>query len=125
MIYFNKEKFQQITNILSLPEHIKEAGDLVSISNAIICVRLYGMEAYANELDAKLRKDYPIIEEMLTIADNMPKAKISGKNERTFNVDPPIVQRLLQDYYGICTKMLLKEKLIHSIEEFIDYVEEN
>jgi len=124
MIYFNKDKFQQITNILSIPEHYKEANDVLSIFNAILEVKIYGLQKNAIELDNKLRQEYPIIEIMLNIANSMPKVKIYGKRISTINEDLPIIQKLMQDYYGICADVLLKEKIIHSIEDFIDHVEE-
>lgn len=76
----------------------------------------------ARILDNILRRKYPTIDIMLTLADKMPKTlsspKASGGEPKTTEY-----QLLEQDYYGILCDTLLKKKVTDSIEAFIKSVE--
>ena len=76
----------------------------------------------AKELNDTLRKKYPVINNMLNIANRLPRVK-SSPPASTGVSETDEYECLRQDYYGILCHTLLKKKLIEAIEEFIERVE--
>lgn len=78
---------------------------------------------YARELDQALRLKHPIIEEMLTVAEKMPKqpARVDLANPAKNN-EPVEYKRLRQDRYGIICEVLIKKLITERVEQIISRV---
>lgn len=62
---------------------------------------------------------YPITKDMVDVANTFPKLNNSVVN----NVQPTVVDYLVQDKFGILAHVLLKSKIIKDVKEFINYVD--
>ena len=116
MIYFKEDLVKIADKLKSTKDHVDELNDLIEINNTISRNDIY----YAIDLDQKLRNKYPIINIMLDIANSFPK-KFSTNTHVTQQNNA--ISSLIQDRYGICAHMLLNDKVIPDIKEFIDYVD--
>ena len=75
----------------------------------------------AKELNNELRKKYPVINNLLNIANRLPRVQSSSPASSSAS-ETDEYECLRQDYYGILCHTLLKKKLIEAIEEFIEQV---
>ena len=62
---------------------------------------------------------YPIIKDMVEVANTFPKLNNSVVN----NAQSTVVDYLVQDKFGILAHVLLKSKIISDVKEFIEYVD--
>lgn len=109
-------------------EAAKDADDLVDVTkdlqqikNAEAGVLQFGDIVTARRLDAKLREKYPIIDEMLDLANQMSSALQRGASSCAQL--PQEVSNLQQDYYGIICHIALKKGIVQSIKQFIKSVD--
>ena len=85
----------------------------------------YGFEFDGcRQLNSELREKYPIIDQLLDIADRMPRiihySPYSNNSTRNQTNEAAYLQ---QDHVGILCHVLMKKNIIREIEEWIDYVD--
>ena len=122
MIHFDSELVSKAI------EAAKDAADLMDVTedlqqikNAEAGVLQFGDIVTACRLDAKLREKYPIIDEMLDLANRMSPALQTGSS--IYAQLPQEVSNLQQDYYGIICHIALKKGIVQSIKQFIKSVD--
>ena len=106
-------------------ENVRQQMELVRASNLVWendnCKKFVKLQQ-ARDLNEAIRKKYPVIDNMLDIADRLlpdrpPYAPNGGASEtREYSL-------LEQDYYGILCHVLLKKGIAEEIEECIEKVE--
>ena len=84
-------------------------------------IKLWKLEQ-ARKVDRMIRNKYPVINNMLNIANRLLPRQNSG-NTGSGETETNEYICLNQDYYGILCHVLLKKKLIETIEDFIEKVE--
>lgn len=108
---------KDIDNILQQMEQVI-SSNLMQENNGN--VRLWELQQ-ARKLNDAMRKKYPIIVNMLNIAERLtPKGTSAETGSHTSETLEYIL--LEQDYYGILCHVLLKKKITETIEEFIEKV---
>lgn len=81
----------------------------------------YGYNAVAADLlDQRIRREHPIIEKINRLSSS--KASYAPKSNPISVIDP-VISNLIQDCYGIFSDLLLKEGLVHELDDFVDRVE--
>lgn len=95
-------------------------NDLKSIEYVIYEVKSIENLQIARKLDKDLREKYPIINQMIAIANSFYNASI---NSSTSPQPIDAFENLKQDYYGILCDTLLKKQITNSIEQFIEKVD--
>lgn len=124
MIYFHEELVAKAT------ETIKDAADLADIRtdlqkiiDAQHGIQQFGDTITAHQLNAKLRKKYPIIDEMLasanTICSPVQQSNVSA-NQTEIAQATSVLQR---DRCGILCHVALKKGISQSIKQFIKSVD--
>lgn len=103
-------------------DDIKAGRDLQEINR----VMALDMNNYFNvqrgmELDKRLMKEYPEIQLMCSIADNMLPNKVE-KVQMKSSAGNQILKLLETDRYGILARVLIKHKEISEIKAFIKSV---
>ena len=118
MIHFDSELVSKAI------EAAKDAADLMDVTedlqqikNAEAGVLQFGDIVTACRLDAKLREKYPIIDEMLDLANRMSPALQTGSSSYAQ------LPQEVQDYYGIICHIALKKGIVQSIKQFIKSVD--
>lgn len=132
MIYFKEMYITQAKKIIEGPFHqaeeIKEFSDIRNDLKRIAQAERHlhsnsGREA-ARQLNSELREKYPIIDQLLDIADRMPRiihySPYSNNSTRNPTNEAAYLQ---QDRVGILCHVLMKKNIIREIEEYIDYVD--
>ena len=124
-VYFQKALCKRASEIIKLKgtiDKIKVFNDMEQIDNVLAgYVNGFGYnEKYAAELDARIRREYSWIEKM----DQLPPTQTSYvvKEEQKSVVDS-LMNRLDEDRYGIMFTVLLKEGIVHGLEDFVERVE--
>lgn len=124
-IYFNNrfcQKAIDLINSKSSIDKVKACNDIVLIDSIRDKYEKgWGYDQkMASELDERLRREY---REAINKIDSIPSpgAFISMRN--VSEVDDPLIERLKVDRYGILYDFLQKEGIVHTLEEFIEYVE--
>lgn len=129
MIYFNVELVQLAIQIVLdtygqyHDEFIDECNDLCRIHLAKQNLFHKKGKEYARQLNAELRKKYPIIDNMLAVANQMvPKGSTICSN--TCEI-PPIdeMSELQQDHFGILCHVLLRKHRIEGIADFFSHLD--
>lgn len=102
---------------------ICDSIDLVDVKNDLDKINIILSSAPTKEnlfnavvLNDKLRKKYPIIDDMLEIANSLTVAADGQSN------DLLEYAKLKQDIFGILLHVLIKKNIIKNIEDFIDYI---
>ncbi len=123
MIYFHEEL------VVKTMETIKDAADLSDIrtdmqriEDAQNRVQQFGDTLTARRLDTELRKKYPIINEMLALANTIcpPVQQAPMRVNQTEAI--PEARMLQQDRCGILCHVALKKGVSQSIKQFIKSV---
>ena len=122
-IYFKKDLSELAKNLIkakSTVDKVKAFDDMTQINNILSAyVNGHGYhKPTAEQLDQRIRLEYPIIDKI----DQLPGPQTTTLSNTSSIVDS-VISRLNQDQYGIQFDILLKEKLVHSLEDFIDYIE--
>ena len=123
MIHFHEELVAMAT------EAIKDAADLadvqtdmLKIADAQNRIQQFGDIFAARRIDAELRKKYPIIDEMLALANTIcPPIQQAPMSANHMDVAPE-ESALQQDRYGIICHVALKKGICQSIKQFIKSV---
>ena len=120
MIHFMEE-----LEVKALKE-INDMADLARDYSRIACLldSVWTSEILqqAQALDSELRQKYPMINNLLWTAENLPKINLNTIGySQTFI--PTEIRRLQQDKYGMLGDVLIKKGIIRAIEEFISYVD--
>lgn len=122
MIHFDSELISKtIETARESADLIDVTKDLQQIKNAEAGVLQFGDFVTARSLNAKLRGKYPIIDEMLELANRMVPALQTRPSHHTQL--PQEVSNLQQDYYGIICHIALKKGIVQSIKHFIKSVD--
>ena len=133
-IYFHKnltekalkalEESHELSDLSRDLQKVQWQMEQVAFSN--LCLVCDNFERFrrlqqAKELNDALRKKYPVINNLLNIANRLPKVQ-SSSPAFVGASETDEYECLRQDYYGILCHTLLKKKLIEAIEEFIEQV---
>lgn len=117
IVTFNKHLVNQAYKI------IYDSIDLVDVKNDLDKINIILSSVPTEEnlfnavvLNDKLRKKYPIIDDMLEIASNLTFAVADGQSNDLLEY-----AKLKQDIFGILVHVLIKKNIIKNIEDFIDY----
>ena len=118
------EESHELSDISRDLEKIQWQMEQVAFSN--LCLVCDNFERFrrlqqAKELNDALRKKYPVINNLLNIANRLPRVQSSSPASSSAS-ETDEYECLRQDYYGILCHTLLKKKLIEAIEEFIEQV---
>ena len=109
---------KDIDNILHHMEQVRLAN---LMQENDVNLRIWKLQQ-ARDLNAAMRKKYPVIDNMLDIANKLiPKRNSTGVGSTTSETQE--YKLLEQDYYGILCHVLLKKKITESVEEFIEKVD--
>lgn len=119
------EESHELSDISQDLQKVQWQMEQVAYSN--LCLVCDNFERFrrlqqARELNNELRKKYPVINNMLNIANRLPRAQApSPASAGAPETDE--YEFLRQDYFGILCHTLLNKKLIEAGEEFIERVE--
>ena len=122
-IYFKKDLSELAKNLIKAKgtvDKIKAFNDITQIEN-ILSVYANGQgyhRTMVEQLDERIRREHPIIDKF----DLLPSSLVA-RSSNTSSMDDPLMIRLNQDQYGIQFDILLKEKYVHDLEDFIDHIE--
>lgn len=126
MIYFYEELVQfalKLIDVKSTQDDIKASIDLNEINLALNNASLtQEFIDYAVKLHARIKKDYPEIDEMHTVASKMGRGLGMG-NEMAQSEYDAVLSNLRSDMYGILASVLLKHEKVSCIKEFIKSVD--
>ena len=126
MIYFYEELVQfalKLIDVKSTQDDIKASIDLNEINLALNNASLsQEFIDYATKLHKRIKKDYPEIDEMHTVAFNMRSALGMGDDITPSKYDE-VLSDLKSDMYGILVSVLLKHGKISCIKDFIEKVD--
>lgn len=122
MIHFDSELVSKAIEAAKDADDLMDVTeDLQQIKNAEAGVLQFGDIVTARGLDAKLREKYPIIDEILDLANRMlPALQLESSSYAQL---PQEVSNLQQDYYGIICHIALKKGIVQSIKQFIKSVD--
>lgn len=128
MIHFYEELVQfalKLIDVKSTQDDIKASIDLNEINLALNNASLsQEFIDYAIKLHKRIKKDYPEIDEMHTVASKMRSALGMGMgNEITQSEYDDVLSNLNSDMYGILASVLLKHEKVSCIKEFIKSVD--
>lgn len=118
-IHFKHALIEQAERLHSIQELKDIFDDLNKIHRAIDNIKYPGGFENAKKVDNEMLNKYPIIKVMVEVANTFPKLNNSVVN----NVQPTVVDYLVQDKFGILAHVLLKSKIISDVKEFIEYVD--
>lgn len=122
MIHFDPELVSKAIEAAKDAADFKDVTeDLQRIKSAETGVLQFGDVVTARRLDAELREKYPIIDEMIELANRMPPALQTGSSNHPQL--PREVSNLQQDYYGIICHIALKKGMVQSTKQFIKSVD--
>ena len=103
------------------------ANDLLRIKSAINAISSPNGLMIARQINTEMRQKHPIIDEMLRIANLMPRytdtARVPIPNTNV-HADTVEYKALMQDKYGILCEALIKKGYTRSVEQFIERVDE-
>ena len=124
-IYFKESLVSTALDLLKqkgTADKLKAKDDIDQINSIFAsCCYGYGYDsATADQLDKRIRRDYPIIKRINylspTTASWIPKANPTPAIDR-------VISNLWQDRFGIMFDVLFKEGYVHELEDFVDQVE--
>ena len=125
MVYFNKtlvNTARELAKAKGDADKAKAYIDLEQIETILTdYMNGYGYnQATAIALDERIRREHPIL-------DKVNQLPITGTSHSASTNDmsmvDPIISNLNQDQYGILFDVLLKDKLVQKLEDFVDRVE--
>ena len=127
MVYFNPSLVAQAEKAIMESHDLAEtANDLLRIKNAINKICFPNGLQMAHQIDTEMRQKHPMIDEMLRIANCMPRFRAtSGVSVSQTSVQTmEEVNSLTQDMFGILCETLIKKGYTQSVEQFIERVDE-
>ena len=122
MIHFKPELKDVALELIKTNDNVELFDDISELSNKVTALETCPTRDVllsAQKLDSQMQRKYPIIGNllsagnMLAIVFNMPPHQYSTEAEC-------IAEYLRQDMYGILCHALIKEKVIKTVEQFID-----
>ena len=121
MIYFKEDLVEQVLSVVKDAHDIGDIGqDLDTINKAIANMRTIDDLLQARNLDEKLRRKYPCINELLDVAQAMTLG-ISGQAQGSSD-ELAEVKNLRQDYYGIICGTAVKKGIVQELKDMIKQV---
>lgn len=118
-IHFKHALIEQAERLHSIQELKDIFDDLNKINRAIDNIKYLGGFENAKKVNDEVFIKYPIIKDMVDAANTFPKLNNSVGN----NVQPTVIDYLLQDKFGILAHVLLKSRIINDVKDFIEYVD--
>ena len=103
-------------------DKVKAYNDIVLIDNIIDDSekgRGYNQKM-AEDLDERLRREH---RETINKIDLIPSPGAFMSRGKVLEVKDPLIERLKVDRFGIFYDILQKERIVHALEELIEYVE--
>lgn len=126
MIHFYREQVELAVKLIdskSKYDDIKALNDVTQINTMINTAKpTVEFVNAAKQLDKRINKDYPEINEMHNIASNMARPA-SICQDKSFSEYDAILKDLNSDLYGILASVLLKHGKISCIKEFIESID--
>ena len=126
-VYFKKDLVDTAKKIVEskkTADKIKADSDLSLILAVFQCYyRQHDYDVkFAMELDNRLRREYPDIAQLQNIKLSVSRSNCSGYGSfyEPPSASDPLINNLANDYFGIIFSVLKKEKVIKTIEEFVD-----
>lgn len=126
MIHFYEELVQfalKLIDVKSTQDDIKASIDLneinLALNNTFLTQEFF---EYAIKLHERIKKDYPEIDEMNTVASKMRRGLGMG-NEMAQSEYDAVLSNLRSDMYGILASVLLKHEKVSCIKDFIKSVD--
>lgn len=114
------EVYKDIDNVLFQMEQVRFTNLMQENDCSIRSWKLQ----QARDLDKAMREKYPVIDNMLDIADRLiPKETSPMAGYQTCTSETREYKLLKQDYCGILCHVLLKKKITETVEEFIEKVD--
>ncbi len=111
-----------IKDVKGTVDKIKAKNDIALIDS--ILENYYNGNGYdietADQLDKRLLREYPIIKSINQLSPSNTSWAPKGTQ---ISANDPIINSLKQDRYGIMFDILLKEGLVHDLNDFVDRVE--
>ena len=126
-VYLKEDLIDAAKNIIEAKktaDKIKASADLSMILWVKQCYdrhHVYDVK-FAIELDNRLRREYPDIAQLQNIKPSENRNNFSGYGSfyEPPSASDPLINNLANDYFGIIFSVLKKEKIIETIEEFVD-----
>ena len=124
-VYFNESLVNTALELLKqkgTADKLKAKDDIDQIDSTLTSYRdRYRYDpAAADQLDKRIRRDYPIIERINHLSPTtvswIPKANPAPAID-------PVISNLWQDCFGIMYDVLFKEGYVHELEDFVERVE--
>ena len=121
-VHFRKELSIQALQLIEAKgsfDKIKAYNDIQQIKtflNAYINGYWYDSTA-AKKLDKRLREDYPVIDSI----NNLSGPTTSARSDSDLPSIDSDISRLNQDYWGIQLDVLLKDCIVKTLEDFVEY----
>ena len=120
MLYFKEDLVslaKEIIDVKGTADDIKAFQDLTNIDNILnyYCQTNQYNSVYANDLDIRIRKDYPLIYEL----EQTPSNQTTQQGNVTGNGLPLEINKLNVDRYGIFYTILLKKGEISALKDFL------
>ena len=122
MIHFDETYVKKVLEYIKNEEELRKVRDDLNEIWRAKTLAYRWMLREANEIEQKIRKKYPIIDVMLNIASKMQQG-VEFKSVCEKAQMERVVERLQQDYCGILCHVAIKKSVIHSIKEFIAYID--
>lgn len=119
MVYFNKSLCAKA--LMELHDQRDVVNDYIKIFSIFNKIWTPQVLTDAYHLDIELRDKYKTIDLLFSSA-NRKSNNSSSVGVPAYN-NPPEIEALIQDYFGIAADVLLKKSIIKSVEEFIDSVD--
>lgn len=109
-------------------EFVKESYEFYNVANDLLRIRdtlARGSDAYAMSLHLEMRQKYPMIDDMLRIADALERILPSQNITNITGITYESLSKayLRQDYIGIICDTAIKMGIKKTIRECIDHVD--
>ena len=116
-------EFRDISEDLQKVKRMKEQVEYSKLVLLNVSERQLMLQR-ARILNGEMRQKYPGIDEMLRLANALPRIPVQrGAGNGVFECEEFVL--LNQDYYGILWHVLVKKRITRRIEDFVKQIEDN
>lgn len=120
MLYFKEDLVSLAKNIIDVKGNaddikaFQDLKDITDVLNYYYQTNTYN-SVYANDLDIRIRKDYPLIYDL----ERTPSNQTTQQGNVTGKGLPPELNNLDVDQYGILYTVLLKKGMVKALKDFL------